>query len=369
MSEPSDKKTELPETTLVDGDTGEAPVPAGPETTLVDPELTEGPAPAPEPKTRAPSTTVDDGPTAPAAVAAPPLAPARRPTREAVPAARRPPTRELPKAKEAAARPPPLADKEGGVVPADPGPEKSFSTTRFAELKRAVSEPAVALRIAKWAGLSLAAVALVLMAWWLTPTTSRATSEVSDLRPIPRPPPPPRPRVVAPPPPVVVEAPKPDVVWLKEVVDAGEGYTRTEQRAGCMMGLSSDPGAQVSIDGGVIGTTPFLITLPVGEAVATFENRKLGLRKTVSFNVPAAQQATRSFKFQRGWLDVDAPDGSKVSIDGRAVGTSPLKPIELFEGQHTIDVVPVGGKRQSGTAEVLANQTVTHFVSAPKPAE
>ncbi len=247
----------------------------------------------------------------------------------------------------------------------DAGPTE-VSTGRLRPLSPPAALPPPSLERTKWIALGLAGIAAVLLLWSLVSRPGSPQTDVSPLQALPRP------TQAAPLKEAghaAVEPPQADVVWIEQWVDAGAGYARLERRAACLVSLTSEPMTEVSLEGGVLGTTPVLITLPVGSATLTFENRTLGLRRKVTFDVPEAQRASRSFRFERGWLEIDVRTGTSVSVDGRAVGIAPIAPISLFEGPHTVDLAWAVGGHHAGVAEVRANQTATYLVSEPKPAE
>jgi serine/threonine-protein kinase len=57
-------------------------------------------------------------------------------------------------------------------------------------------------------------------------------------------------------------------------------------------------------------------------------------------------------------LTITAPKGATVYIDGKPVGTAPLKEISVFEGSHQISAT-VGGVKWQQSFKVEANQRMS----------
>lgn len=151
----------------------------------------------------------------------------------------------------------------------------------------------------------------------------------------------------APPPekPQVADAPKkPEGIFLEEQVDAGNGYVKTVKiEAGTLL-ILSDPEVVISRNGQELGRTPLTITLPVGNIALQVANREQGLSRTMNLEVGPGQNPSKRWTFIRGRIEVRAPNGTTVTIDGRAVGRAPLSPVPLWPGLHTVEVAfPRGG--------------------------
>ena len=116
---------------------------------------------------------------------------------------------------------------------------------------------------------------------------------------------------------------------------------------------TSPPGAVISVDGKVLGTSPLSVPLPPGQhavEVAGVTTRALtvtiepGVRLAQYVELPAAPPVAR--------VHIEsAPPGAQVSIDGRARGTAPLEVEDLSPGAHVVTL-------RAGTATVTQNVTV-----------
>lgn len=112
------------------------------------------------------------------------------------------------------------------------------------------------------------------------------------------------------------------------------------------LSIRSSPGVEVR-DGAVsLGKTPLSIELPPGDKRLRLVNgaRFIDLERT--FKVRGGATELVSLSFPTGTLRLEGPAGAKVSVDGRAVGTLPVEPIEIVEGKHRLDVKYGGAKMQ-----------------------
>jgi serine/threonine-protein kinase len=48
----------------------------------------------------------------------------------------------------------------------------------------------------------------------------------------------------------------------------------------------------------------------------------------------------------KGLVEVTAPEGALISIDGQSVGSAPVKEISVYEGKHRIQATLGGAKWQ-----------------------
>jgi hypothetical protein len=139
-------------------------------------------------------------------------------------------------------------------------------------------------------------------------------------------------------------------------------------RRGRLLVRSVPAGALVSINGRARGTTPATIRdLPFGTyniAVSRPGYQRRAQRVTVSRAVPArditvelVSTAPLAPAASTGAVYVETrPAGATVSIDGRPVGTAPMRVPELAPGPHRIRVDMAGHKSVTTTAVVRAGQ-------------
>jgi serine/threonine protein kinase len=140
------------------------------------------------------------------------------------------------------------------------------------------------------------------------------------------------------------------------------------ERRGRLLIRSVPAGAMVAVNGRARGSTPAALRdLPFGTyniAVTHPGYQRRTQRLTVSQAVPArevtlelAQAAAPASKVGTGSIYVETrPAGATVSIDGRMVGTAPMRVPELAPGPHAVRVDLAGHKSMTTTAVVRAGQ-------------
>ena len=146
-------------------------------------------------------------------------------------------------------------------------------------------------------------------------------------------------------------------IFVDVEVDGG-----VEKREGGTLRINSTPQTEVVVNGRHLGTTPLYVSAPLGRVDVILESRDAGIYKPVSVMMYGGENPPQSWDLERGWLEVVAPRGSAVSVDGRAVGTAPIEQLSLFEGLHRLDVVRPDKSRVTARVEVVAKFTLTHEI-------
>jgi hypothetical protein len=148
----------------------------------------------------------------------------------------------------------------------------------------------------------------------------------------------------------------------KAGADLGQLHVRTEP-----------PGARVSIDGTLIGTTPMTIgELLPGDHIVTFENElgSISQKVVIEAGVPASLMVPMGMPagaVASGWLTVTAPVALDLHENGRLVGNSGMDKIMLPAGRHEIDLVNEGvGFRETRTVQVSPGRTSAITIALPK---
>jgi len=121
-------------------------------------------------------------------------------------------------------------------------------------------------------------------------------------------------------------------------------------------------------DGGVLGRTPFTVPLPPGRHVLSLVNASLGVQTARTVTVAPTGRTTQRIYLSKGYVNIRAPEGSAVLVDGRKVGTAPVEELDLYEGYHRL-IVMVGGARWQKSFQLDANQRVTFTVDFEEPEE
>ena len=133
------------------------------------------------------------------------------------------------------------------------------------------------------------------------------------------------------------------------------------------------PGARVSIDGTLVGTTPMTIEeLLPGDHTVTFENAlgSISQKVVIEAGVPASLMVPMGMPagtVASGWLAVTAPIVVDLHENGRLVGNSGIDKIMLPAGRHEIEMVNEQvGFRETRTVQVSPGRTATLTVTLPK---
>ena len=126
----------------------------------------------------------------------------------------------------------------------------------------------------------------------------------------------------------------------------GWRYYSSLSTPGTLIVESTPPGAQVEIDGLQRGTTPVTVDLPPGTHALALTRR--GITRRFEVAVRPGEQTTQGLDWTQvreiGSLAVTTdPPGAKISIDGKAVGVSPLTIPDLPAGRRRVVLESQGG--------------------------
>ncbi len=133
--------------------------------------------------------------------------------------------------------------------------------------------------------------------------------------------------------------------------------------------LIVDPRVEALLqDGGTLGRTPLTVPLAPGRYPLSLSNSSLGINtwRTVTVN-PTGRTTVRIY-LNKGYVNVHAPEGGTVQVDGHNVGTAPVSELDLYEGQHRLTVM-VNGARWQKSFTLEANQRVNFSVNFEEPEE
>jgi eukaryotic-like serine/threonine-protein kinase len=98
-----------------------------------------------------------------------------------------------------------------------------------------------------------------------------------------------------------------------------------------------------------------LLHLQPGRHVIVVSSAQLTSPRTLTVELRADEAAVRAVRLGRGQLRVAVSPWAEVSVDGHALGTTPLPPLDLAEGPHTVTL-------KNGELNVV---TKKHVVIAP----
>ena len=134
---------------------------------------------------------------------------------------------------------------------------------------------------------------------------------------------------------VSVTSPYPEGILGGAVTDATSGTIR----------ISSPITLRVLSGSRVLGSVPGGdLKLPAGRHEIELVNAPLGYRSTQVIQVEAGQTLSLHVAPPHGWVTIDASPWAEVSIDGKAVGRTPLGPLPISLGEHQVAFQhPTGG--------------------------
>ena len=134
------------------------------------------------------------------------------------------------------------------------------------------------------------------------------------------------------------------------------------------LNLSSSPWADVYHEGKKLGTTP-LAEIPFQEGTykLVLRNPLLNIEKTIVVKIMADKTEKMSIDIMEGItgkLKINVRPWAHVYVDGKNMGSTPLKPLELTVGEHTVLVENEKlGKKRSFRVMIKANEMVSKNVN------
>jgi TonB family protein len=155
--------------------------------------------------------------------------------------------------------------------------------------------------------------------------------------------------------------------------------TATPSATTGVLRIESEPsGARVRVNGEAKGRTPLrLAGLPFGSYRVQVEQRGYETQsREVSLSAGAAAGELRfvlarpAVPAQGGADVVSTPPGASVSVDGRPVGTTPLRGLKLKPGKRRLEVALDGHETWTQTVDVAAGETgriEVRLKALPKP--
>lgn len=102
------------------------------------------------------------------------------------------------------------------------------------------------------------------------------------------------------------------------------------------LALTVEPPVDVMLGNKPLGRAPFTISLPAGRHVLKLTNKAKGITTTRIVQIAPDTTTTERVYLRRGYINVVAPDGSQIFIDGKSMGKAPQRDIGLYEGSHKI---------------------------------
>lgn len=107
-----------------------------------------------------------------------------------------------------------------------------------------------------------------------------------------------------------------------------------------------------------LGKTPLSAKVPEGSVEVTLKNPELGLRTRRTIRTGSGGSVSTRLVFRRdATLGFRVPDGSHIKLDGKYLGRAPRPPVQVFEGQHAVELVDGAGKKKRLRVSVQAGRT------------
>lgn len=101
--------------------------------------------------------------------------------------------------------------------------------------------------------------------------------------------------------------------------------------------ISANPSSlEILVDGKSVGRGSATLTVKPGSYSIRARDKDQGIDVERSVKVAEGTTKRVSMDVGQGVLVIDAPPGCEVFVDNRKVGTTPLQPLDLYEGRHLI---------------------------------
>ncbi len=154
---------------------------------------------------------------------------------------------------------------------------------------------------------------------------------------------------------VVVDAGSPEPVAV--VVDAGPAVPELS-----VITIDVDPNVELTVDGKIVGRTPWTGRMAPGRKVFQMVNKELGIKTARAITITAGEKNEEKFKLNQGFVTLSAPEGAQVFINERRIGSAPIRgEIPVYEGSNRITVT-VGKARWNEQFNLASGQRVNFNV-------
>ena len=122
--------------------------------------------------------------------------------------------------------------------------------------------------------------------------------------------------------------------------------------------ITTEPGTLVTMGKRRLGVTPLKARIPKARTVLLFRNHKHKLHATRVIT-PHGDRITARYVFRKGKIGFRSSSPAEIKIDGRIKVTTPMPPVELYEGKHTLHMrVIKTGRKVRKTVLVTPGRTV-----------
>jgi len=153
----------------------------------------------------------------------------------------------------------------------------------------------------------------------------------------------------------------PDLRWVQLASPSSAGILGgkgTNTAAGTIR-ISSPIELKVFEDSRLLGSVPGAgLKLPAGRHDIELVNLALGYHLRQALDVEAGQTVSIHVAPPPGWVTIDAAPWAEVSIDGQAVGRTPLGPLPLTPGEHDLTFQHPAGVTDRQRVTVRSEATI-----------
>ena len=293
----------------------------------------------------------------PAADAEPPESEASEP-QEPPPAAATPPTPAAPPAPAKAAPPPaapaPAAAPTPPAQPTPAAPAASVPPGMSSEILAPAAPPpppapsVVVYRTPPWVIITVAVLVGTAVAFGLLIALRPDSQVVVAPTPTPAPEPTPAPVPEEPPPPEATPAPTSTQPKPKPKPTSTQPKPKPKPKPppkpkkGTLK-VTTIPPVNITIDGKSVGKGSGQLVVKSGKHRVKLRDSSKGINLSRTVRVRGGETKSVEFEIGQGKLLLTAPAGAIVILDGRKIGTAPLKPYPVYEGSHKVTVKKAGG--------------------------
>ncbi|MBA2306282.1 MAG: PEGA domain-containing protein [Acidobacteria bacterium] len=153
----------------------------------------------------------------------------------------------------------------------------------------------------------------------------------------------------------------PDLRWVQLASPSSAGVLGgkvTDTAAGTIR-ISSPIELKVFEQSRLLGSVPGAgLKVPAGRHDIELVNLALGYRLWQTLDVEAGQTVSIHVAPPPGWVTIDAAPWAEVSIDGQAVGRTPLGPLPLTPGEHDVTFRSPAGVTDRQRVTVRSEATI-----------
>ncbi len=111
------------------------------------------------------------------------------------------------------------------------------------------------------------------------------------------------------------------------------------KRGSGTVALTSPQSLVAYFKGRRLGQAPATFSLPTGRHRITLRNKKLGIKVTRQVVVRANKRSALTVELKQGKLVVKVRPWAHVEINGVRKGTTPIKPLSLYEGVYKLKLI------------------------------